>query len=139
MKVRNYETVFVLTPVLTSEQIEGTIQKLRNLLLGKGAQVVYEEPIGLKKLAYPIQHKNTGVYHLIEFQGTPDIITDLEIACRRDENIIRFLTCILDKHGVEYNQKKREGGLRQQPTKNTTSSIKVKVEPGFALNQEEKV
>jgi small subunit ribosomal protein S6 len=117
MKVRNYETVFILTPVLTSEQIEGTIQKLRNLLLEKGGQVLYEESIGLKKLAYPIQHKNTGVYHLIEFEAAPSTIIDLEIACRRDENIIRFLTCSLDEHGVAYNQKKREEAPRPQSIK----------------------
>jgi small subunit ribosomal protein S6 len=131
MKLRNYETVFVLTPVLTNEQIESTIQKFRNFLLEKGFQIVHEEAIGLKKLAYPIQHKNTGIYHMIEFEATPELVIDLEIAYRRDENIVRFLTCTLDKHGVEYNQKKREGALH------STNSKRVEVEPEFELNQEQ--
>lgn len=114
MKLRNYETVFVLTPVLTSEQIESIIHKFRNFILEKGAQIVHEEAIGLKKLAYPIQHKNTGVYHLIEFKATPDLIHALEIAYKRDENIIRFLTFVLDKHGTEYNEKKRNGTLQSK-------------------------
>lgn len=114
MKLRNYETVFVLTPVLTSEQIESIIAKFRNFILEKGAQIIHEEAIGLKKLAYPIQHKNTGVYHLIEFKATPDLIHALEIAYKRDENIIRFLTFVLDKHGTEYNEKKRNGTLQSK-------------------------
>ncbi|OJW70311.1 MAG: 30S ribosomal protein S6 [Candidatus Amoebophilus sp. 36-38] len=112
MKLRNYETIFVLTPVLTSEQIESTIIKFRNLLLEKGAEIVHEEAIGLKKLAYPIQHKNTGIYHLIEFKARPDLINALEVGYKRDETIIRFLTFVLDKHGIEYNQKKRNGTLQ---------------------------
>lgn len=119
MKLRNYETVFVLTPVLTNEQIESTIQKFRNFLLEKGVQIVHEEAIGLKKLAYPIQHKHTGIYHLVEFKASPEVIIDLEIAYRRDENVVRFLTCILDKYGVEYNHKKREGDLHPINFSNT--------------------
>lgn len=130
MKLRNYETVFVLTPVLTNEQIENTIQKFRGFLVEKGVQIVHEEAIGLKKLAYPIQHKNTGIYHLIEFKATPNVIIDLEIAYRRDENIVRFLTCTLDKHGVAYNHKKREGNLH------STNTNLVEVETEFELNQE---
>jgi small subunit ribosomal protein S6 len=136
MKLRNYETVFVLTPVLTNEQIESTIQKFRNFLLEREAQIVYEEAIGLRKLAYPIQQKNTGIYHLIEFKAMPSVINELEIAYRRDENVIRFLTCALDKHGVEYNHKKREGNLRS----NHSSNVKAKeaeVEIEFEFNQEE--
>ncbi|MHB9147641.1 MAG: 30S ribosomal protein S6 [Candidatus Amoebophilus sp.] len=112
MKLKNYETVFVLTPVLTSEQIEGTITKFRNFLLEKEAEIVHEEAIGLKKLAYPIQHKNTGIYHLIEFKAKPEVIATLEIAYKRDENIIRFLTFVLDKDGIEYNEQKRNGTLQ---------------------------
>ena len=125
MKLRNYETVFVLTPVLTSEQIESTIIKFRNLLLEKGAEIVHEEAIGLKKLAYPIQHKNTGVYHLIEFQAQPEIINTLEIGYKRDENIIRFLTFVLDKHAIEYNQKKRNGTLPSRVEPKTESNKEV--------------
>jgi small subunit ribosomal protein S6 len=112
MKLKNYETIFVLTPVLTSEQIESTITKFRNFLLEKEVEIVHEEAIGLKKLAYPIQHKNTGIYHLIEFKAKPEVIASLEIAYKRDENIVRFLTFTLDKDGVEYNERKRNGTLQ---------------------------
>jgi small subunit ribosomal protein S6 len=112
MKLKNYETIFVLTPVLTSEQTEGTITKFRNFLLEKEVEIVHEEAIGLKKLAYPIQHKNTGIYHLIQFKAKPEVIATLETAYKRDENVVRFLTFALDKDGVEYNEKKRNGTLQ---------------------------
>jgi small subunit ribosomal protein S6 len=107
MGLKHYETVFILTPVLANEQVEATIAKVRDLLLAKNAQIVREESIGLKKLAYPIQQKSTGIYHLIEFKAEPTVINSLETTYRREEPIIRFLTFSLDKHGVEYNEKKQ--------------------------------
>lgn len=109
MKLRNYETVFVLTPVLSEEQLRETIDKFRGFLQENKAEIVYEDKIGLKKLAYPIQRKATGVYHLFEFRATPDVISALETEYRREEKVIRFLTLALEKHGVEYNEKKRSG------------------------------
>ncbi len=109
MESRSYETVFVLTPVLSEEQLQKTIGKIRNFLQENKAEIVHEEKIGLKKLAYSIQHKSTGVYYLFEFQATPDVITILETEYRREEAIIRFMTCALDKHGIDYNDKKRRG------------------------------
>ena len=109
MELRNYETVFVLTPVLSEEQLQEVINKFRSFLEEKKAEIVHEDKIGLKKLSYPIQHKHTGVYHLFEFRATPDVINALEIEYRREERINRILTFCLDKHGVEYNMKKRSG------------------------------
>ena len=61
----------------------------------------------MRKLAYPIENKNTGFYTLIEFEGEPTIVDQLEIAYRRDEKVIRFLTFRLDKYAAEYAVKRR--------------------------------
>ena len=68
----------------------------------------------MKKLAYPIQKKSTGFYYLIEFKADGDIISDIELAFKRDERIIRFLTVKLDKHAVAYNEKKRRKAQEEQ-------------------------
>ena len=109
MEVRNYETMFVLTPVLSDEQLQKTIGKIGDFLREKKAEIIHEDRIGLKKLAYPIQHKSTGVYCLFEFRATSDVVAALETEYRREEKIIRFLTLALERHGVEYNEKKRNG------------------------------
>ena len=109
MELRNYETMFVLTPVLSDEQLQEPIAKIRDFLKENKAEIIHEDNIGLKKLAYPIQQKSTGVYHLFEFKAAPAVISALETEYRREEKIIRFLTFTLEKHGVEYNEKKRNG------------------------------
>ncbi len=69
--------------------------------------MIHEEDWGMKKLAYPIQKKSTGFFHLFEFKASPEFISRLEIDFRRDERVIRFMTVKLDKHAVEYSEKRR--------------------------------
>ena len=57
MAIKNYETVFIMTPVLSDTQMKETVDKFRNVLKSNGAELVHEENWGLKKLAYPIQKK----------------------------------------------------------------------------------
>ncbi len=102
-----YETVFIMTPVLSEDQMKEAVSKFHKLLAEKGAEVVYENNWGLRKLAYPIQKKSTGFYYLIEFKAEGSAVKDLEVAYKRDEKVLRFLTIRLDKHSIAYNEKKR--------------------------------
>ena len=105
--MNQYETVFILTPVLSEEQMKEAVTKYQNYLKEKGAEIVHEEHWGLRKLAYPIQKKSTGFYHLIEYKAEGTLIAELELTFKRDERVMRFLTVKLDKHAVAYNEKKR--------------------------------
>ncbi len=102
-----YETVFILTPVLSDDQAKEAVEKFKGLLKEEGAKFHHQEDWGLRKLAYPIQKKSTGFYHLLEFESEGSAIEKLELAFRRDERVLRFLTVKLDKHAVAYNEKKR--------------------------------
>ena len=105
--LKQYETVFIATPVLSEAQMKEAVAKYLDLIKENGGEVVYEQDWGLKKLAYPIQKKTTGFYHLIEFKAEPTFIQTLETQYRRDERIIRFLTFAMDKHAIAYAEKRR--------------------------------
>ena len=105
--MNNYETVFILNPVLSDTQIEETVKKFEDFLKKNEAKIVAKENWGLKKLAYPIQNKKSGFYHLFEFTAPGEVITPYEQEFRRDERIMRFLTVKLDKHAIEWAGKRR--------------------------------
>ncbi|MFO8088168.1 MAG: 30S ribosomal protein S6 [Bacteroidales bacterium] len=110
-----YETVFIMTPVLSDEQMKEAVQKHKNDLEKAGVKIIHEENWGLRKLAYPIQKKSTGFYYLIEFEPkNSQVIKDMELAFKRDERIIRFLTIRMDKHAVKFNERKREKKKQQK-------------------------
>ena len=102
-----YETVFILTPVLSEEQMKEAVAKFETILTNNGAEIVFKNFWGMRKLAYPIQKKSTGFYQLIEYKAEGSVIETLETELKRDERIIRFLTVKLDKHAIAYNEKKR--------------------------------
>jgi small subunit ribosomal protein S6 len=111
--MKHYETVFILNPVLSDDQMKDTVEKFVKVLKKAKADVVNVEQWGLKKLAYPIQHKSTGFYNLVEFTAEPTVIDTLETEYRRDESVMRFLTTALDKHAVTYNERRRKGEFKK--------------------------
>ena len=112
--LKSYETVFIATPVLSDIQLKEAVAKYLDLIKENGGEVVYEQDWGLRKLAYPIQKKTTGFYHLIEFKAEPAFIKTLETQYKRDERIIRFLTFAMDKYAVAYAEKRRSNLAEQK-------------------------
>jgi small subunit ribosomal protein S6 len=111
--LNDYESVIIFTPVLSDEQLKDAVSKYRNMITENGGEMVHEENWGLTKLAYPINKKTTGFYCIFEYKGPASFISKFELAFRRDERIMRFLTTSLDKHAVIYNQRKRNGEFNQ--------------------------
>lgn len=108
---RNYETVIIFSPLLGEEDVKRAVKKYKKLLQDQDAKIVEERNWGLKQLAYSINGKSNGIYYIMEFAtDNHSIIGKLEVEYKRDEeNIIRFLTVALDKYGMEYNEKRRQG------------------------------
>jgi small subunit ribosomal protein S6 len=116
---KRYETVFILTPVLSDDQAKEAAKKFKKTITDLGGKIVNEEHWGLRKLAYPIQKKTTGFYHLLEFAGEgQEIVNQLELIFKRDERVLRFLTVALDKHAVAYADKRKgqisEGKMKKK-------------------------
>ena len=82
--LKQYETVFIATPVLSEEQIKEAVEKYRGYILS-----------------------TTGFYHLFEFKADSQFIEKLETQYRRDERIIRFLTFAMDKDSIAYSERRR--------------------------------
>jgi small subunit ribosomal protein S6 len=112
--MNQYETVFIMTPVLSDDQMKEAVDKFRKHLKAKNAEIILDENWGLRKLAYPIQKKSTGFYHLFEYKIDGPELQEFELMYKRDERILRFLTVKLDKHAIAYNEKKRKKAAEQK-------------------------
>ena len=122
--MNHYETVFILTPVLSDAQMKEAVEKFTNVLTENGAKIVNTEEWGMKKLAYPIQKKSSGFYTFIEFEGETTIVKKLETAFRRDERVLRFLVFRQDKYAAEYAAKRRT--LKGAKAAETTQPVEAK-------------
>ena len=120
--MNQYETTFIVTPVLSDEDVKKTINEYMDFLKSNGAEIVEEAHWGLKQMAYPIKKKTTGIYHHIEYTADTAMIEKFELSLRRDESIMRFLTIRVDKYAKKYNDDKRAGLVgrnkkKQEPKK----------------------
>lgn len=108
--MKQYEVTFIVDPVLSGEEIKAIAQTYVDLLKREDCEIVHVDEMGLQTLAYPINKRNSGVYYCVEFKASNHkVIDNVELALRRDERIMRFLTVSLDKFGVKYNEDKRKG------------------------------
>ena len=133
-----YETVFIMTPVLSEDQMKETVQKFEKILTDKGAEIVHQENWGLRKLEYPIQKKSSGFYHLFEFKAEGSVVEALELQYRRDERIMRFLTVSMDKYAIAYAEKWRNN-LKSKANAQPEVKEEVKVEEAPVAEQPQEV
>lgn len=122
--MRQYEVTFIVDPVLSDDEIKSAAKNYTDLVTTEGGKVVHVDEMGLRQLAYMINKRNTGVYFSLEFQSeSGEFIPKMELAMKRDERILRFLTVSLDKYGVKYNDDKRAGkiGKRKETKKKVTT------------------
>ena len=105
--MNHYETVFIMNPVLSEDQVKETVKRYASYLKSNNAEIVSEENWGLKKLKYAIQKKKSGFYYLIEYKANGDILSNMDVEFKRDETVLRWLTVKLDKFAAEYAVRRR--------------------------------
>jgi small subunit ribosomal protein S6 len=111
--MKNYETVFILNPALSEEQVQKAVDKYEKYLKSNGSKIIAKEIWGLKKLAYTIQNKNSGFYNLIEYTAPADVVSSLEVEFSRDETVMRYLTVALDKDALAWAEKRRNRNTKK--------------------------
>ena len=141
MKLNTYETTIVIHPRRSKTDVSATIKKYKALLKEEQAKVLHEDNEGLKNLAYPIEKQTSATYYTLQCQAPPTTIEKLERAYHIDEDIIRFLSVKLDKHGVTYHEKKRkrpkgEKAASEEGQDVATEEDKEKIKSASNLAQE---
>jgi small subunit ribosomal protein S6 len=127
MAKTHYESVVVLTPVLSEKMLQDAVSSFEKLITENGGELIHKENWGLTKMAYPIQKKTTGFYQIFEFAAEADaqIVDKLELAYRRDEQVLRYLCIKLDKHAIKYNERRRNGEFKKAKLVDNTSTAPI--------------
>jgi small subunit ribosomal protein S6 len=106
--MNRYETVFILTPVLSEDQAKEAVKGFESFITNNGGKIKHNEFWGMKKMAYQIQKKSTGFYNLVEFEAEGDLVAKLEIEYKRDERIMRFMTVAMNNDHIAFAEKTRK-------------------------------
>ena len=93
-----YETLFVVKPTLTEEEIAATITKVKDILAKEGAELVGTNDMGMRKLAYPVEKHARGYYTVLFYKAEGTIINELERNLKISEDVIKFLSVKYSKN-----------------------------------------
>jgi small subunit ribosomal protein S6 len=94
-----YETLFVVKPTLTEEEITAQINKIKDVLTKENAELIAEDAMGMRKLAYPVDKHLRGYYTVLYYKAEGASIAEIERNLKINESIIKFLS-------VKYSKKK---------------------------------
>ena len=91
---RPYETVIIFDSALEDAQVQEKIQRLSSLVAPNGGDSVQVDVWGKRKLAYPIDKKEQGIYAVLRYETEPSALTEFERIMRLDEQVLRQLTVV---------------------------------------------
>jgi small subunit ribosomal protein S6 len=94
--MRNYENLVIVKPTLTAEEIQAVISSVEELITSNGGEIAVSSPMGMRKLAYPINKNERGYYHVVYYTVAPAAISEIERRFRINEDLLRFVTIKYD-------------------------------------------
>lgn len=97
MKLRHYETFYLLHPDLNDDERNAISEKLQNIIVDKKGQIVKVDPWPLRKLAYKVLKQTHGYYVLMEYGASADVIFDINRELRLNDSVLRFMTSKLSE------------------------------------------
>jgi len=89
--IQSYETMYILRPDLGEERVSEQVSTYRDMLAEQGGSVEIQV-MGKKRMAYPIERFQDGIYVLMNYSVTGAAIAPMERAMRLSEEVLRFLT-----------------------------------------------
>ena len=73
----DYEVLIMLDPELAEDRQQEVIDRIRSEVVGGGGVWETHAPWGRRRLAYEIQHKSEGIYHLITFSAPAEVLSEV--------------------------------------------------------------
>ena len=88
--MRKYETIFILQPELSEDDIKSVTTKAQDVISSYKGECLRMDDWGIRKLAYPIKKSARGRYYYLRFDGESALIAELERRLRLDEKVLRY-------------------------------------------------
>lgn len=88
--MRKYEVMYIIRPEVEQESVQALTEKFQ-AIIGNGGEIIKHDVIGKRRLAYEINKIRDGIYVLVHFNATPDVVNELDRVMKITDEVIRFL------------------------------------------------
>lgn len=123
--MRQYETVFLISPNLEEEETTKIINQISGIISKEKGKLIQEDRWGKRRLAYPIKKFEEAFYVFFHYEGDSNIPFELERRFKQTEAILRFLT--VKKDTRENVRKKRKGIPAEEETATPAAEAEIVV------------
>ena len=89
--MRNYENLVIVKPTLTAEEIQASVKAIEEVITSNGGEIAATSSMGMRKLAYPVEKNERGVYTIVYFKAEGSVINELERNLKFNEEVIKFI------------------------------------------------
>jgi len=105
--MRVYEELFILKPDTVEEEVDGFVEQIQHVITNGKGTVDKTDKWGVRKLAYRVQKYSEGLYVLIQFSSTPDLVKEVERRMRVADQVIKFITVRIDEKQKKIDKRKK--------------------------------
>lgn len=112
MARKTYELTYIINGVLSDEQTKNVVQRVAKLIRDNGGEILESDEWGTRRLAFPIRKKRNGYYVNVYLTAPPELIVRLERSLEIDDDILRYLTLVLDAKMLRHYEKQKAAGPR---------------------------
>jgi small subunit ribosomal protein S6 len=115
--MRVYEELFILKPDAPEEEVDGFVEQIKSVITTGNGTVDKVDKWGVRKLAYRVSKYNEGIYVLVVFSSTPELVHEVERRMRMTDMVIKFITVRIDEKlkKIEKRKKARDKRAARKP------------------------
>ena len=115
--MRVYEELFIVKPDAPEEEVDGFVEQIKQVISSGKGTVEKADKWGVRKLAYRVQKYNEGIYVLVQFSSSPELVREIERRMRVSDLVIKFITVRIDEKmkKIEKRKKARDKRAARRP------------------------
>jgi small subunit ribosomal protein S6 len=125
--MRTYDVLFILSPQVPEEEAKTLVDDFKRIAESTGAALKNEEAWGRRRLAYPIQKTNEGIYHLFVFESA-NSLAELDRRMRNSDRVLRHIIVRTD-----LDQKRADKLAKRNPKKERVRPAPAGMAPAEAV------
>ncbi len=124
-----YECMFIARPTLDDEELAGVTERMKQLVTMGGGEVVSLEMLGKRRLAYEIEGNTDGIYGLMYFHGSQDVIQELRHELQLSTDIIRSMIVKANERAMSLRATVAAGVQQETPPEQADVAAERPEEP----------
>jgi small subunit ribosomal protein S6 len=115
--MRVYEELFIIKPDAPEEEADGLVEQIKQVIVSGQGTVDKVDKWGVRKLAYRVQKYNEGLFVLVQFSSSPELVKEVERRLRVADLVIKFITVRIDEKlkKIEKRKKARDKRAARRP------------------------